>query len=534
MENDKDLRDKLSKMSKEEIVEYAIGQERAKNAYIEMIMSMNNKTFKKKSEKMAYNQMSLFDEIEYTYEKSKPEEFDESLIEAKPKKKKRGKKTKETDYSNLERKTIHHAILNKICPFCGEKLVQTGQKVIEVLKYQKAYYYIEQHIVYEYACNSCGKEEIVSTDAPTRLLERSKVSSSVVAGIATNKFILDVPLYRQEKDLKRQGIYITRQNMSNWLIQSCEFYLEPIFKQMHKDIQQLDILHLDETTHICIEDKNEEREKSYEWLMASGAHEPKQMVLYFYSESRKFDTMNDLLKIKPKRYIQSDGYGVYHKKEYGTDVGCMAHIRRKFYEAMCVDPIYTKLKKIKDRKKAREIIESNPSYKNVVMILNLIKKLFEIDQKIKNEPLENRLKMKEDESLPVFNELYDLIESQKNSYLPKSKMGKAVNYALNEKVYMKNYYLDGRLEISNNRAERFIKEMVMARKNFLFSNTVRGARCSSVYMSLIETAKMNNLDPYRYIEYALDMLSQKGLTDENIGNVLPYSETIPNSVRIHK
>ena len=139
-----------------------------------------------------------------------------------------------------------------------------------------------------------------------------------------------------------------------------------------------------------------------------------------------------------------------------------------------------------------------------------------------------------DGSLPIFNELYELIESIQNSYLPKSKMGKAITYALNEKEYLRNYYLDGRLENSNNRAERMIKDLVMARKNFLFSNTERGARSSSVYMSLIESAKLNNLEPYRYLIYVLDRLSKEGLRDEIIEEVLPYSKSIPNSVRLRK
>ena len=533
MENEKKLREELEQMTKEELVDFAIQQANEKNTYMEIIKSMNNKTFKKKTETLDHYQISLFDEIESTYEQATPEELDESMIEPRPKKKKRAK-TKETDYSNLEKKTIYHTIPNKICPFCGEKLVQTGQKVIEVLKYQKAYYYIEQHIVCEYACDSCGKENIVSADVPVRLLERSKVSSSVVAGIATNKFVLDVPLYRQEKDLERQGIYITRQNMSNWLIQSCEFYLQPVFEKMHKDSQSLEIIHMDETTHICIEDKKDGREKSYEWLIVSGACEEKQMALYFYSESRCYDTMNDLLKINPKRYIQSDGYGAYHNEEYGTDVACIAHIRRKFYDAMVANPLHGQIEKIKDKAEAKALIEANPSYKNIVLIINLIKKISNMDQKIKNRPLDQRLKMKEDGSLPIFNELYELIESIQNSYLPKSKMGKAITYALNEKEYLRNYYLDGRLEISNNRAERMIKDLVMARKNFLFSNTERGARSSSVYMSLIESAKLNNLEPYRYLIHVLDRLSKEGLRNEIIEEVLPYSESIPNSVKLHK
>lgn len=531
MEKIDNLRNKLTKMSNDELINYAIAQEIAKDNYLEQLTAIRTKQFQKTSEKIDPNQGSLFNEAEFVYENTTEEEKTEVAIQSKPKKK--SKKKKETDFSNLETKTIHHVLENKVCPECGGTVKEIGTKTIEVLKYRKAEYFIEKHIIHEYACNSCGKET-VPEDAPARLIDGSKVSSSVVAGIAANKYMMDVPLYRQEKDLHRQGILITRANMSNWLIRSCEDYLQFLFDKMHKDFQKLEIIHADESTHVCIEDKKESREKSYEWLLVSGMYEQKQMALYFYSQSREYDTLNDLLMVNKGRFIHSDGYGVYHDDSYGIDVGCMAHVRRKIYEAATTSPLFSKYNKTKDKEEKRAILESSPSFANQIQLLGYIQKLFDIDEKVKKAKMEDKLKIKNEESLPVFNVLYEKIEEILMDYTEKSKMGIALRYAINQKEYLKNYYLDGRLELSNNRAERSVKSFVMARRNFLFSSTARGARSSSVYLSLIESAKMNGLDPAKYLEYVLDRLSKDGLKDEVIEELLPYSAKIPNDIKAKK
>lgn len=528
MEKIDNLRNKLTKMSNEELINYAISQEIAKDQYLEQLTVMRTKMFQKTSEKIDPNQVSLFNEAEYVFEASDEEKSDETRIQSKPRN--RGKKKKEVDFSNIETRTIHHSLEDKTCSACGGTLIEIGTKVVEVLKFQRAEYFMERHVIHEYACKNCGMES-VPEDAPVRLIEGSKVSSSVVAGIASNKFMMDIPLYRQEKDLNRQGIMISRANMSNWLIRCSDDYLQYVFKEMHKDVQALDILHVDETTHVCIEDKKGSREKSYEWLVVSGMYEPKQMALYFYSENREYDTLNDILTVNTDRFIQSDGYGAYHNESYGTDVACMAHIRRKIFEAATASPLYPRYKKCKSDEERKAILESSPSFANQMELLGYIQKLSKIDDEIKNVNMEDKLRIKIEKSLPVFNALYQKIESIIGDYTEKSKMGIALRYAINEKKYMKNYYLDGRLELTNNRAERQIKSFVMARKNFLFSSTSRGANSSSIYMSLIESAKMNGLDPIRYIEYVLERLSREGLKDKVIKEVLPYSPSIPKEIK---
>lgn len=525
MENIDELRNKLSEMDKEELINYTIEQQVAKEQYLEQLKIFRTKKFSKTSEKADPDQLSLFNEAEATLDEATPEELDEASIAPKPKKKQKNGKI---DYSKLEVKTIHHDLEDKTCRECGGTLKEVNTSTVEVLRYQPAKFYLEKHIIHNYECRSCANEAR-SEGAPVELIEGSRASAEVVAAIARDKFVLGTPLYRQEQDLKRRQIFISRQNMSNWLIRCAEDYLEFVFEKMHKDIQQCDIVHMDETTLVVIEDK-ENRSKSYEWLLMSGMEEEKQMALYFYNETRQYDTLEKLLMLQKDRYIHSDGYGAYHNEEYGINVGCMAHLRRYFYEAMESSPLHSEYRKLKTGEEKKKFLESNPSYSNILNILALIQKLFDIDGKIKEKPVKERKTVKESESLPLLNVLYEDIKTLEPQYTKQSKMGKAITYALDQEKYIRNYMLDGRLEISNNRAEIKIKPFVTARKNFLFSNTKRGARSSSIYFSLIESAIMNNLDPYKYLVHVLERLSKEGLKEEVIEQILPYSPSLPSNL----
>lgn len=393
--------------------------------------------------------------------------------------------------------------------------------------YKPAELYIEKHIVHNYVCNKCSKDNDTlvsfrSDDIPNKLIKGSLVSSSVISAIAYNKFVLDIPLYRQEADFKRRGINISRQNMSNWLNIASNDYLKYIFDKMHSDIKTLKYLHADETTLTVIEDKKlEDRDKSYEWLLVSGKTEEKQMALYFYNHSREYSFLDKILG-DYSNYLHSDGYGAYQNKKF-TNIACFAHVRRKFMDAYNVSSINKEYEKANKDQKLK-IISDNPSFGNVLKVLSLINNLFTYE---KAEDIHNT---RINKSKPTLDELFNLLTSLESSYPPKSKMGIAINYALNLKEELYNYLLDDNLEISNNLAERKIKSFVTARKNFLFSNTRSGAHTSSIYFSLIESAKMNNLNPYKYLVYVLDTLNNKGLKDEVINSLLPYSDSLPKDL----
>lgn len=340
----------------------------------------------------------------------------------------------------------------------------------------------------------------------------------------TTILINGVPLYRQEQEYKRRGLPVTRQNMSNWLIQSSKKYLEAVYKVMVQDMRGLTYRHMDETTLVVVENKKA-REKSYEWLAVSGKTEKKQMALYFYSESREYRMVEEILGADAGGYVQSDGYEAYHNRTF-INVGCWAHVRRKFVEALENDneKLWKRYQKASKEEK-RQLIDENESLANKLKILSLIQQMFELDKKT-----EDRKKMKEEKMSVLFDEFFEYVKQLEGKYPDKSNIGKAITYAKNQEKWLRNYLLDENLELSNNRGERSIKPFVMARKNFLFSNTESGAKHSSIWFSMIESAKMNGLEPTKYMTYVLERLSKEGVSETVIQEVLPYAEQLPIKV----
>jgi len=272
--------------------------------------------------------------------------------------------------------------------------------------------------------------------------------------------------------------------MSNWLIKACESWLEPIVDELKRQLCEHQVLHADETTlQVLRGDGEPAKSKSYMWLYRTSGKAEHQIVLYDYQRDRK--------AVHPDRYLQdfsgflhADGYDGYHKlPDRITVVGCWAHLRRKFDEAMKSLP--------KDRQDLSLAAEG----------VSWCNRLFHLEKQFSNLSAEERKSERERLSRPIMDEFFAWADSLDT--LPKSLLGKAVYYTQSQRKYLRAWLLDGRLEISNNRAENSIRPFVMGRKNWLFSNTPNGAKASAIYYSLIVSAKENGLVPFEYLTRVL-------------------------------
>lgn len=535
MKNREEIKAKIESMSKEELIDLFIKNEKNEeqlNWYKEQLKILNKLRYSSKSEKTICGQLNLFNEIEdITDNPTEPKETQDV-------KSRKKKKHKEANFSKLPTKIIEHTLDILQCEVCGDELKELAPQVIDVLKYQPARYSVERHIVHQYICNTCTDEnleaEIITAEgAPKKLIKGSVTSPSVVAGIVFNKYVSAIPLYRQEQELKRQKIEISRANMSNWLMK-CGELLEPLYDRMWKDLRKQEHVHMDETTLLVLEDKAQgEREKSYMWMGCSGKWEEQQMALYFYNESREHEFAKDIIGSEYAKGIHSDGYEAYHKFLKAIVYGCWAHARRQFVEAQEVSPLHAGSKKL-TRKALEEYQEKNPAYGNIVKIIDKIGYLFSCEKRYLEEDLSPSEieKRRQEEQKQTLDEIFMWIKAHKEEYSEKSKMGKAMTYALNQEKYLRNYIKDGKAEISNNRGERQIKPFVMGRKNWLFTKTKSGANMSAIYYSLIESAKMNNLDIQKYLEYILEEMKEKGERLE-YENITPYSSNLPEYLKIN-
>lgn len=385
---------------------------------------------------------------------------------------------------------VEHRPEDRSCPECGSEMVEIGKEVRRSLKMEPARFWIQEDVYYTYACKVCEKETgdsvIVNTPKEPAVLPGSFASPESIAHLMVQKFVMYSPLYRQEQEWGRQGLKLSRQVMSHWLLRAAEDWLEPIYQELHKELVRREVLHGDETTlQVLKEPGKSAQSKSYMWLYRTGGDAEYPIVLYDYRPDRKAKNAEEFLE-GFSGYLHADGYQGYHKLRPDIRVvGCWAHARRKFDEAV---------KSLPQKEQAGCAALEGQAF---------CTKLFSIEKDIQGLPFEEKRKQRQSRAKPVLDALFSWAQEKQKVAPPKSALGKALRYLKEQRPYLVRYLEDGRLEMSNNRAERSIKPFVMGRKNWLFANTPAGAQASAVIYSLIETAKETGLDPYKYLLWVL-------------------------------
>lgn len=444
-----------------------------------------HRQFGPSSEKSEYDQLSIFNEVELTANVQAPEP---ELIEVEKHYRKRKRLVNDKLPEDLPIEVVEHDLPagEKVCSECGGTLHQISKEIRRELKLIPAKAVIVEHVSYVYGCHECEQDEFgvpvqrVPMDEP--VIKGSFASPEAVSQIMTQKFVMGVPLYRQEQEWTRQGIFLSRQTMSNWLLRATESWLEPVYNTLRGMLRSRSVLHADETTlQVLHEPGKAAQSKSYMWLYRTSGDTDHPIVLYDYQPDRRAKRPIEFLE-DFRGYLHTDGYEGYHGlPEPIVIVGCFAHARRKFDEALKALP------------------EKDREGSNALRGKQYCDRLFQLERTYEGLSPEERHEERQKSSKPVMDEFF--VWARSLSVLPKMPIGVAVNYALKQRKYLERYLLDGRLEISNNRAERSIKPFVIGRKNFLFANTPRGAKASAIMYSLIETAKENGLNPYAYLTY---------------------------------
>lgn len=473
---------------------------------MEQLHLIKRKTFGFTSEKASdavMEQLSfLFNEAEaYCAQKQEPQK----TKVASHTRAKRSGSVKDIVPEDIETYTVEHDVSaeEKICPQCGENMQVIGKEVHRSLELIPAKARIREDVYYTYGCRNCDKNDIstpiVKAEKEPALVHGGFASPMAAAHIMTEKFVRYMPLYRQEQYWKSQNIMLSRQTMSNWLLYCSEHYLEPIYEELHSQLLQSQVLHADETTlQVLREPGKKAQSKSYMWMYRTSGDAKHGIVLYEYQSSRKQEHPRDFLD-GFEGYLQTDGYSGYNAVKNVVHVGCWAHARRYFDEAVAVS-------------KGSEAA-TGQAY---------CTQLFHLEEQFKDDSPDVRKQKRLEQEKPVLDALWSWANSVKRKAAPKSQLGKAIHYLLSNWEKLNNYLLDGRIELSNNRAERSIKPFVMGRKNWLFANTAGGAKSSAVIYSLIETAKENGCDPYRYLCWVMEQAPKLLQEDRWAEKLLPW------------
>lgn len=423
---------------------------------------------------------------------------------------------------DLPEEIIEHepAEEEKVCPQCDGAMHQMSTEERRELKFIPAHVKVTLHIRPVLACRRCQAEEIktpvVTTKIPEPPIPGSLASASAIAYVMTEKYVKSVPLYRQEQELARLGVHLPRQTLSNWVLLGSERWLSPIYQRMHHHLLAQEVLHADETTlQVLHEAGRSPQTKSFMWLYRTGRDGPP-IVLYEYQPTRAGQHPVEFLS-EFSGFLHADGYAGYEKIPGVTLVGCLAHMRRKFDEAL----------------KALPSSARSSGKTNAEQGLHFCNRLYKIEDQLKGVSADLRHRQRALLSKPLLEEFHKwLLQLVPEIASSKGALGKAVNYSLNQWDKLLAVLQDGRLEIDNNRAERSIKPFVIGRKNWLFANTPKGATASAVVYSVIETAKENHLKPFEYLTHLFEQLPNVDVNDPGVLDaLLPWSDSLPEHLR---
>lgn len=465
-----------------------------------------------------YEQINLFNEAEAERTAFKPEPTVEEVV----KKIKKKKKSVKDKYKNLEVEEIIHALPDeeKNCDICGSEMVFMRYDISHKIRIERPKAVLEVHKTEVYVCKNCDKNgmegSFKTAKSEPSLIAKSLATPSLIAYILNQKFCLGLPLYRQEQELRRMSIYLSRQTMANWVIAAARM-LKPLYDKLHKKLVERNILHADETPLEVLKLPNRDIPlKAYMWVYRTSRFEKRPIVLYDYEEGRSGSYAKEFLK-GFSGYLHCDGLKNYDKVENVKRVGCWVHTRRKFYDALKIqaDP--------KDYSTA-----AGQAFK-------IIEKLFKAEKISPDKPSEiteyspqKIAEIRKNISVKILDEFFEFCDKSQGVSMPKSLTGAALTYALNQKETLMTFLENPKLELSNNAAERAVKPFVIGRKNFLFCNTPNGANSSAVIFSIIETAKENGLKPFEYLEFLFENIR----LGNDVAELVPWSEKIPEKIHI--
>jgi transposase len=432
------------------------------------------------------------------------------------KRKKRGRKPLP---DHLPRVEVVHDLGDeeKVCA-CGYQMTRIGEEKCEKLDYIPAKVQVIRNIGPKYACKHCegidsNGPTVKIAPAPAQLLAKSNATAGLLAHLFISKFADALPFYRQQKIFARYGLNLPRATMSNWAIGAAE-HCRPLIELLVGQIRSGPYINIDETTlQVLGEPGKSNTSKSYVWTYRGGdPHKP--CFVYQYHPTRSGQVAIDFIGKNYHGYVQTDdfsGYSRFEGKKHIVHMGCWAHSRRKFY-----DVVKVKTKHRGKRQNPKSLADE---------AIRQIRQLYEIEKQARNQSLgPDQIKaLRQSRSKPVLDRFKIWLDEKAPLVPPRSLLGKAIGYTLNNWSKLIVYIDDGRLKPDNNLVENAIRPLVVGRKNYLFAGGPRGAQASCIFYSLIETAKANGIEPFGYFRYIFKRIPL-------IDNPVDYKKLLPQNL----
>lgn len=457
---------------------------------------IDSQRFGSKSEKASPDQFPLFNEAEIEAAAADDDDLEEDTIAVPAHtRKKRGRRALP---EFLPVKEILHDLSDeeKVCRHDpSHRLVEIGRETSDQLKFIPATVEIVRHVRPKYACSSC-KEGVAIAPMPRLPIPKSLATPSLLAQVATSKYVDGLPLYRQEKIFERLGLDLSRATLGSWMVKTGDL-VEPLMERIREAIRDSDLVQCDETPFQVLKEPGKAAQsQSYLWVLRGGAPEHP-LIYYEYDPSRSGEVPKRLLR-GFQGYLQTDGYegyGAIGREPGVVHVGCWAHARRKFDEAL-------RGQKSKSKKGSKKTARESRARQ----AMRQIQALYRIEKSVKEASPEERYRVRQEESRVVIEKLREWLDASIGTVPPQSLTGKAMAYLDRQWPKLVRVLEDGRIPLDTNRVENAIRPFVVGRKNWLFADSMAGARASANLYGLIETAKANGIEPWRYLNHVFEAL----------------------------
>jgi transposase len=404
--------------------------------------------------------------------------------------------------AHLPRREIHHEPHDTICG-CGQPMQRIGEDVAEKLDYQPGVFTVERHIRGKWMCKCC--ETISQAPVAPHVIDKGLPTSGLLAQVLVAKYLDHLPLYRQEAIFERADYAIARSTLAQW-VGECGMQLQPLVDALAAQLLRQPVLHADETPVAMLKPGNGKTHRAYLWSYCTTSFNPLKAVIFNFADSRAGQHVRDFLGLPGTqdqpgwqgKLVTDDFSGYKACFELGvTEVGCMAHARRKFHE-----------------------LWTNHGSQVGEQAMKFFGELYDVEREVANADSQIRLQARRRRSRPVADALRQWMRQQRQKIPDGSATARAIDYSLNRWQALVRFLDDGDLPIDNNWVENRIRPIAIGRQNWLFAGSLRAGKRAAAVMSLIHSAKLNGIDPYAYIRDVLERLPMQPAS--RIEELLPH------------
>jgi len=403
--------------------------------------------------------------------------------------------------ANLPRREIHHEPQDTTCG-CGTPMQRIGEDVAEKLDYQPGVFTVERHIRGKWVCKCC--ERITQAPVAPHIIDKGVPTTGLLAQVLVAKYLDHLPLYRQEAIFERAGHAIARSTLGQW-VGECGVQLQPLVDALAAELLRQPVLHADETPVAMLKPGHGKTHRAYLWSYCTTPLNPIKAVVFDFADSRGGQHVRSFLGLpgtqdQPgwKGKLVTDDFSGYKACfELGvTEAGCMAHARRKFHE-----------------------LWANHCSQVGEQALKFFGQLYEVEREVANADSQARLAARR-RSRPVADALHQWMRQQRQKIPDGSATARAIDYSLNRWMALTRFLDDGDLPIDNNWIENQIRPIAIGRNNWLFAGSLRAGKRAAAIMSLVHSARLNELEPYAYLRDVFERLPTQQAS--RIAELLPH------------